>query len=119
MSDDLIQDITRRLVATFQPEQVILFGSHAWGNPTPDSDIDLMVLVSDSDLSPYQRAVLGHRCLRGLGIAKDIIVRTRAEFDFWKEAPASLEYKVAHQGNVLYDRRQDSVSAELANQGTA
>lgn len=119
MSEDLIQDIIRRLVATFQPEQVILFGSHAWGTPTPDSDIDLMVLVSDSDLSPYQRAVLGHRCLSGLGIAKDIIVRTRAEFDFWKEAPASLEYKVAHQGNVLYDRRQDSTSAELANQGTA
>jgi predicted nucleotidyltransferase len=119
MNEALIQDIIQRLVETFQPEQVILFGSHAWGTPTPDSDIDLMVLVPDSELSPYQRAVLGHRCLSGLGIAKDIIVSTRAEFDFWREAPASLEYKVAHQGKVLYDQRQDSTGAKLANQGAA
>ncbi len=79
-----------------------MFGSHAWGSPTPDSDIDLMVIVSESDRSPYQRAILGHRCLSGLGIAKDIVVQTRAEFDFWQEARASLEYKVAHQRKVLY-----------------
>ena len=119
MNDDQLQEITQRLVATFQPERIILFGSHAWGSPTPDSDIDLMVIVSDSDLTAYQRAVLGHGSLSGLGIAKDIIVRTRAEFDFWQEARASLEYKVAHQGKVLYDRRQNSTGTELANQGAA
>lgn len=119
MSEDLMREITQRLVATFQPERIILFGSHAWGSPTPDSDIDLMVIVADSDLTAYQRAVLGHGSLSGLGIAKDIIVRTRAEFDFWQEARASLEYKVAHQGKVLYDRRQNSTGTELANQGAA
>jgi predicted nucleotidyltransferase len=115
MSEDLMREITQRLVENFQPEQVILFGSHAWGSPTPDSDIDLMVIVSESDRTPYQQAVIGHRCLSGLGIAKDIVVRTRAEFDFWQAARASLEYKVAHQGKVLYDRRQNSTGTELAN----
>ncbi|NJL50153.1 MAG: nucleotidyltransferase domain-containing protein [Leptolyngbyaceae cyanobacterium SM2_5_2] len=115
MHEELIQEITQRLVKTFQPEQIILFGSHAWGVPTPNSDVDLMVIVPDSDCSSYQRAVIGHRCLSGLGIAKDIIVRTRAEFDFWQEARASLEYKVAHQGKVLYDRCQNSTGAELAD----
>lgn len=117
MDEDLMREITQRLVETFQPEQVILFGSYAWGSPTPDSDVDLMVIVADSDRTPYQRSVLGHRCLSGLAIAKDIIVRTRAEFDFWQQARASLEYKVAHQGKVLYDRSQDLAGAELANQG--
>jgi predicted nucleotidyltransferase len=119
MSEDLMREITQRLVENFQPEQVILFGSHAWGSPTPDSDIDLMVIVSDSDLTAYQRAVLGHRSLSGLGIAKDIVVRTRAEFDFWQETRASLEYKVSHQGKVLYDRCPNSTGTELANQSAA
>jgi predicted nucleotidyltransferase len=73
VSDDLLREITRRLVEQFQPEQVILFGSHAWGVPTHDSDIDLMVIVTHSDLSDYERAVLGHRCLSGLNVPNQVI----------------------------------------------
>ena len=43
VSDELLHEMTRRLVAEFQPEQVILFGSHAWGTPNEDSDVDLLV----------------------------------------------------------------------------
>ncbi len=119
VNDDLLREITRRLVEEFQPEQIILFGSHAWGVPTSSSDVDLMVIVSDSDLTDYERSVLGHRCLSGLDIAKDVLVKTRAEFDFFRDVRASLEYKIAHQGKVLYDRRQGSTRAQLAHQGEA
>ena len=37
----LLQEVTHRLVDEFQPEQIILFGSHAWGEPDRDSDLDL------------------------------------------------------------------------------
>ena len=63
VSNDLLAEMTRRLVAEFQPEQIILFGSHAWGTPSPDSDIDLLVVVSASQLPPAQRAVRAHRAL--------------------------------------------------------
>jgi len=46
VSNELLADITRRLVAEFQPEEVILFGSQAWGIPNEDSDVDLLVIVS-------------------------------------------------------------------------
>ena len=118
INDDLLYEITQRLVEQFKPEQIILFGSQVWGAPTSNSDIDLMVIISQSNLSDYERSVLGHRCLSGLDIAKDIVVRTRAEFDFFKEVRASLEYKLAHQGKVLYDRCQNSACAELAHQST-
>ena len=62
INEDLLQEITRRLVELFQPEQVILFGSYVWGTPTADSDVDVMVIVTQSDLSDYERAELGHRC---------------------------------------------------------
>ena len=45
LSQGILREITRRLVAEFQPEQVILFGSHAWGTPHQDSDVDLLVIV--------------------------------------------------------------------------
>lgn len=104
VTNDLLQEMTRRLVEQFQPEQVILFGSHAWGMPDQDSDVDLMVIVTQSDLSDYERAVLGHRCLSGLDVPKDVIVKTRAEFDFFREVRASLEHRIAKQGKVLYER---------------
>ncbi len=91
-----------RLVREFHPEQIILFGSHAWGNPTDDSDVDLFVVVSESDESPYRRAVRAHRCLEGLGLRKDVLVRTRAEADRYREVVASLEHKVFTQGRILH-----------------
>jgi uncharacterized protein len=45
ISDNLLDEMTQKLVREFQPEQVILFGSHAWGTPDRSSDIDLMVIV--------------------------------------------------------------------------
>jgi predicted nucleotidyltransferase len=105
VSDSLLQEVTRRLVEQFQPEQIILFGSQVWGTPTGGSDLDVMVIVTHSDLSEYERSLQGHRSLRGLDVAKDVIVRTRAEFDFFRQVRASLEYKIAQEGKVLYDRR--------------
>ncbi len=116
VNEDFLREITQRLVEMFHPEQVILFGSYAWGTPTADSDVDVMVIVPESDLSDYQRAVLGHRSLSGLGISKDVVVRTRAEFDALRDVRASLEYKIARQGRVLYDQRQGATRAELAHQ---
>ena len=39
LTEATLTEITRRLVATYQPEQVVLFGSHAWGEPDENSDV--------------------------------------------------------------------------------
>jgi len=119
LGEKLLKDITRRLVAEFQPEQVILFGSHAWGEPDVGSDVDLMVIVSHSDLSEYERALRGYACLSDLAIAKDVVVKTRSEFDFFRDVRASLEHKVAERGKVLYERSQAATRPELAHQSPA
>lgn len=76
---DLLTEATRRLTAEFSPEQVWLFGSHAWGVPDEGSDLDLMVVVGESDEAPTRRAQRAHRCLQGLEVAKDPFVESRAE----------------------------------------
>jgi predicted nucleotidyltransferase len=111
----LLEEITRRLVAEFQPEQIILFGSHAWGTPDEDSDVDLLVIVAESDLRPIQRDVQAHLSLSGLGVPKDILVKTRAEVERFRQVYASLEAEILERGKVLYDRSQARVGAELAH----
>lgn len=47
VSQELLEEVVRRLVDQFQPEELILFGSYAWGTPTEGSDVGLLVIVSD------------------------------------------------------------------------
>ena len=65
-TETTLAEITRRLVATYQPEQVVLFGSHAWGEPNENSDVDLLVVVAESNEPAYRRASAGYRSLFGL-----------------------------------------------------
>ena len=102
----VIQEMTARLAAEFDPEAIILFGSHAWGSPGEESDIDLLVVVSESDVSPARRAIRARRCLRGITVAKDVLVKTSREFEKFAGVRASLEHKIREGGKVLYGRRQ-------------
>ena len=102
LDQNLLETATQRLVAEFQPEQVWLYGSHAWGNPHDDSDIDLLVVVSNSDETPIRRAQRAHRCLRGLRMPKDVLVETRMEVDRVKGSGSSLENMILNRGRRLY-----------------
>lgn len=103
----MLDEITRRLVEAFNPEQIFLFGSRAWGMPTEESDLDLFIIVHESDLRPAKRAMLAHRCLRDIGIAKDVLVRTRAEAEKYRYIHASLESLIFEKGMILYEQRQN------------
>jgi uncharacterized protein len=102
LDDALLQTVTQRLVAEFQPEQVWLYGSHAWGDPHEDSDVDLLVVVRDSDETPIRRSQRAHRCLRGLRMPKDVLVETQEEVDRVKELKTSLENTILSRGRRLY-----------------
>lgn len=45
----VIQQILKKIVAEYAPQKVILFGSYAWGEPGPDSDIDLLIIKETSE----------------------------------------------------------------------
>ena len=88
------------------PERILLFGSHAWGIPNDDSDVDFLVIVAESDLPTYKRARLGYRALRGIRMPKDILVLTKAEFEQQARLSCSLPRRALESGKILYDRRQ-------------
>ena len=45
----LLQEIAQKVVHTFRPKNIILFGSYAYGKPTPDSDLDLLIVMESRD----------------------------------------------------------------------
>ena len=100
--EELLQTATQRLVAEFQPEEIYLFGSHAWGTPTGDSDVDLMVIVPQSEERPIRRDQRAQRCLGRLPISADVLVRTRHEVDRVRAVRGSLTYEVLHRGRKMY-----------------
>lgn len=102
LSRSTTEEIAGRLVSEFEPEQILLFGSHAWGVPDDDSDADLLVIVSESNQSPTERAARAYRCLRGIMIPLDILVKTRAEVERFRNVRASLVKRILEEGKVLY-----------------
>ncbi len=83
--------------------KTILFGSYAYGRPTVDSETDLMI-VMDTDVRPHKRAVPIRKILKGIGIPKDIIVRTPEKFERFKDIIGTIIYPAAHKRKVLYER---------------
>ena len=106
-----LNEIVRRLVEEFRPEAVILFGSHAWGTPTEDSDLDLLVIVSESDEEPTARATRGHLAVGDIMVSMDILVKTREEVERYRPVSASLTRRIMDEGRLLYGRRETRVGA--------
>lgn len=92
----------RRLVEAYGPERIYLFGSTARGDAGPDSDYDIMIVVSDDAPVERQDCGLAYRALRGLGIAKDVLVWTRGEFEKRLHLKASLPSTILREGKLLH-----------------
>ena len=79
-----------------------MFGSHAWGTPHEDSDVDLMVIVRESSERAIRRMQRAHHCLGDLDLSKDVFVQTREEFDRYRYLHASIQHRILESGRKLY-----------------
>ena len=101
-TNETMAEVIRRIAVALKPEKIYLFGSHAWGTPTPDSDIDLFVIVKESEQPAYRRSREAYRSLRGIREPFEVIVRTISEVEKSKTVASSLVKKVLEQGKLLY-----------------
>lgn len=92
-----------RIVRAINPEKIILFGSYAYGEPTPDSDVDLLI-VWDTDKPRRERVVEISLLLYPRPFPVDIIVKTPHELE--EELPHNFFLReIVSKGVVLYERR--------------
>jgi uncharacterized protein len=100
--EPILQEMVQRLVEAFHPEAIYLYGSRARGEVRADSDYDLLMVVSASNLPRYRRNQAAFRALCGLGVAKEVVVLTREEFESKRIVVCSLAATVAREGMLLY-----------------
>lgn len=98
-----IQEIVHRIVERFDPEKIILFGSHARGSAGPDSDADLLVVMSVAG-SRRKKATEIDLALVGVDLPADVILVTPEELERNRNQIGTIIHPAVHEGKVLYDR---------------
>lgn len=92
-----------KIVRAIDPERIILFGSYAYGEPTPDSDVDLLI-IWDTDKPRRERVVEISLLLYPRQFPVDILVMTSRELE--EELPHNFFLReIVSKGVVLYERR--------------
>jgi predicted nucleotidyltransferase len=103
MNDALLAEITQRIVAISDPQQIILFGSQARGDARPDSDLDLLVVKEEME-SPRAEAARIYRALAGLRIPVDIVVARSDYVRRHRDVVGTIVRPALREGRVLYAR---------------
>jgi predicted nucleotidyltransferase len=98
-----IREMVNRIVRKFRPERIILFGSRARRQGSPDSDVDLLVVMRVKGSKRQARMDI-RRTLHDIRVPKDIIVTAPEEFEWRKEIVGTIERPAAQEGQILYAR---------------
>ena len=103
VTEEVLAEVVRRVVAVLQPYKLILFGSYVYGAPSGDSDVDLLVILETS-ARPVDRYLAVSRLLRPRPFPLDILVKTPDEIAQALKTGDSFIHEIVTQGRVLYER---------------
>ena len=98
---DKIRAFVDEVVRRFQPERVVLFGSYAYGQPTADSDVDLLVIMRHKGAGAEQAARI--RQMIRSGFPLDLIVRSPANIRQRVKIGDSFIREILEKGQVLHE----------------
>lgn len=93
--------ITERLTAVFDVGRIVLFGSRCRGEAQPDSDLDVLVVVS-STVPFVQRQAIARRAVGRLGVPLDLLVFTHEEAKRAAAIPGTAVYWAEREGIEVY-----------------
>lgn len=96
-----IRELSRRIAAEFSPERIVLFGSYASGKPTPDSDVDLLIVMPFEGRSVNQSVEMRLKLRPPFPV--DLIVRTPEAVQKRLEMGDTFMRDVLSDGKVLYE----------------
>jgi predicted nucleotidyltransferase len=108
-----IRAIAEHIVEEFDPEQIILFGSHAYGKPTAWSDVDLLVVMDTPIGEEFEKSLEIRESLPSLNFGLDVVVRSRKVIEKRKKLGDWFLVDITEKGKVLYERSHRRVG----NQG--
>lgn len=98
-----IEEMVRRIVTKFDPDSIILFGSHARGIGGPDSDADLLVVMRPQGTRREQATLIDLELL-GVDMPADVIVVTPEDIERKRDVLGTIIRPALREGKVLYER---------------
>ena len=101
VSENILNEVVRRIVETAHPLKIILFGSAERGEMGPNSDLDILVVVR-SGVHRRNTARSIYRNLVGVGFAVDIVVVTEEDIERYKDNIGMVIKPALEQGRSLY-----------------
>jgi len=107
VTDEMLRDMVKVIVDEVDPEQVILFGSHARGDASADSDVDFVVIESSSFGASRDRRLEAARLWRALAdfdVPKDILLYSGDEVEYWRDSINHVLARALREGKILYER---------------
>jgi HEPN domain-containing protein/predicted nucleotidyltransferase len=99
-----VDEIKERLVALYDPDRIILFGSRGKGTAGERSDIDILIL-KDTEERPIDRRIRVERILADRAVPLDILVYTPRELNYLFSLGSPFVEEVIETGRVLYMRK--------------
>lgn len=102
----VIRRYARAIAQAFQPDQIILFGSYAYGKPNEDSDVDLLVVMPTRDQHGQAVRI---RWRLAAPFPVDLIVRTPKEMAWRLAEGESFTTTIMSKGKVLYEKDDQGV----------
>jgi uncharacterized protein len=99
-----LRPVLERIVSRLRPEEIWLFGSRAEGRARPNSDYDLLAVLSDGTPEEELDPVKAWSIVRGMGVPVDIVPCTRSEFEEEKHEIDTLARAAFLRGVRLYER---------------
>ena len=106
VTPEQIKTVINLIAANTSPERILMFGSYASGNPTQDSDLDLLVVKNNVNAERHKRGREIRKYLRGLKIPIDLVAYTEQELHEWKDVQSSFASKVLSEGKVVYEKKK-------------
>ncbi len=99
-----IEEIKKRLIETYNPLEMYLFGSYAWGTPREESDLDLLIVLDHCDPKERYKAMTeGHKALFDFRKSShDILVVSKDEFEEGSKDKARIFYIIKKKGKKIY-----------------
>lgn len=96
-----IQTVARQIAERFHPQKIVLFGSYAYGTPTEDSDVDLLVILPFEGKGAHKSVEI----IRSLDplIQLDLIVRTKEQLAERLQMNDFFLREIMEKGKVLYE----------------
>lgn len=105
ITQEIINQFSNIIKTKLDPVKIILFGSYAYGNPTLNSDLDIMVVLQESNLPRYKRgSSIRLELQKIIDIDIDLLVYTQAEVNEWSNVELSFVHTVLKKGKILYAR---------------